>query len=139
MTTPESATSVSSSPARLSRAIPLLASLDIDRTLAFYAQRFGFTREVFHVEDAAGVARDDVQIHFWKCDDRRIAECTSCRIEVVGIERLYEELRPQGVVHPNGPLTDQPWGYREFAVLDCDGNLLTFVEELAAEPTPGVS
>ena len=114
----------------------MLASLDIDRTLAFYTQRLGFTREVFQVEDAAGVERDGVQIHFWKCDDPSIAESTSCRIEVVGIEQLYEELLPQGVIHPNGSLADQPWGYREFAVLDCDSNLITFVEELVVEQVP---
>ncbi|MBC8116073.1 MAG: VOC family protein [Candidatus Saccharimonas sp.] len=116
--------------ATLKRAIPLLASLDIDRTLTFYAEKLGFDTQVFHVDDAAGVERDGVQIHFWKCDDRHIAENTSCRIEVEGIDTLYEELLPRGVVHPNGPLADQPWGFREFAVLDCDGNLITFVQEL---------
>lgn len=116
--------------ATLKRAIPLLASLDIDRTLTFYAEKLGFEMEVFHVDDAAGVERDGVQIHFWKCDDRHIAENTSCRIEVEGIDTLYEELLLRGVVHPNGPLADQPWGFREFAVLDCDGNLITFVQEL---------
>ena len=136
MTTLETSISVLSSPVRLSRAIPLLASLDIDRTLAFYAQRLGFTREVFRVEDAAGVERDGVQIHFWKCDDRRIAENTSCRMEVIGIDGLFAELLPQGVVHPNGPLENKPWGYREFAVLDCDGNLITFVEEIVVEQMP---
>ena len=118
-------------PATLKRAIPLLASLDLDRTRIFYAEKFGFDGEVFHVDDAAGVERDGVQIHFWKCDDRHIAENTSCRIEVEGIDALYEELLPRGVVHPNGPLTDQPWGFREFAVLDCDGNLITFVQKIA--------
>lgn len=126
----------SSTPTRLSRSIPLLASLDIERTLEFYAERLGFVREVFHVDDAAGVERDGVQIHFWKCDDRRIAENTSCRTEVIGIDGLFTELLPQGVVHPNGPLEDKPWGYREFAVLDCDGNLITFVEELAVTGSP---
>ena len=119
-----------SSRATLKRAIPLLASLDLDRTLTFYAEKLGFDVEIFHVDDAAGVERDGVQIHFWKCDDRHIAENTSCRIEVEGIDTLYEEVLPQGVVHPNGPLEDQPWGFREFAVLDCDGNLITFVQAI---------
>lgn len=122
--------SSSSSHATLKRAIPLLASLDIDRTLTFYAEKLGFDVEVFHVDDAAGVERDGVQIHFWKCDDRHIAENTSCRIDVEGIDSLYAELLSQGVVHPNGSLEDKPWGFREFAVLDGDGNLITFVQEL---------
>lgn len=122
--------SSSSAHTTLKRAIPLLASLDLDRTLAFYVEKLGFDVEVFHVDDAAGVERDGVQIHFWLCDERQIAENTSCRIDVEGIESLYAELLPQGVVHPNGSLEDKPWGFREFAVLDSDGNLITFVQEI---------
>lgn len=36
--------------------------------------------------------------------------------------------RALGAVHPNGPLTDQPWGSREFAILDPDHNLITLYE-----------
>jgi catechol 2,3-dioxygenase-like lactoylglutathione lyase family enzyme len=32
------------------------------------------------------------------------------------------------MVHPNATLEDKPWGTREFAVLDPDGNLITFYE-----------
>ena len=45
-------------------AAPVLASLDIERTLKFYCSRLGFTR----VYEDAGVwgivSRDDVYIHF---------------------------------------------------------------------------
>ena len=41
---------------------------------------------------------------------------------------LEQQELTAGVVHPNGPLTDQPWGYREFAALDSDGNLIKFGE-----------
>jgi catechol 2,3-dioxygenase-like lactoylglutathione lyase family enzyme len=120
------------SPSRptLKFAIPMLASLNIERTLSFYAAKLGFDEVVFHDDESAGVERDRVKLHFWKCDDRTIAEHTSCRIEVEGLDALYAELMPKGVVHPNGRLQDKPWGFREFAVLDCDGNLLTFVERL---------
>lgn len=72
------------------------------------------------------VARDDVQIHFWLTDDTDIPKATSCRIDVVGVDQLYVEMSASGVVHPNGPLTEQPWGLREFAVLDDDGNMIKF-------------
>ena len=55
-----------------------------------------------------------------------IPKATSCRVDVVGIDRLYEEMSASGVIHPNGSLTDQPWGFREFAVLDNDGNMIKF-------------
>jgi len=35
-----------------------------------------------------------------------------------------------GVVHPNGPLRDQPWRIREFAILDQDGNMIKFGENI---------
>lgn len=72
------------------------------------------------------VARDDVQIHFWLTDDTDIPKATSCRIDVAGVDQLYVEMSASGVVHPNGPLTEQPWGLREFAVLDDDGNMIKF-------------
>ncbi len=74
------------------------------------------------------VARGDVQIHFWLTDDAEIPKATSCRIDVVGVNELYQEMSASGVVHPNGPLIEQPWGLREFAVLDDDGNMIKFGE-----------
>jgi hypothetical protein len=32
------------------------------------------------------------------------------------------------VVHPNGELSEQPWGTREFSILDPDRNAVTFFE-----------
>ena len=109
-------------------AAPVLASLDIERTLKFYCSRLGFTR----VYEDAGVwgivSRDDVYIHFWACSDKHIAENTSCRVYVTGVDELYAEMQSQNVVHPNAPLENKPWGAREFGVLDEDGNLVTFAE-----------
>jgi len=49
-------------------------------------------------------------------------------VHVAGIDELFNELNGQGVVHPNAPLQNKPWGSREFRVLDEDGNLITFAE-----------
>jgi catechol 2,3-dioxygenase-like lactoylglutathione lyase family enzyme len=111
--------------AALMRAVPVLASLDIEATLRFYAERMGF-ETVARYPDHGIVARDDVEIHFWLTDDADIPKATSCRIDVAGVDQLYEEMSGSGVVHPNGPLTEQPWGFREFAVLDDDGNMIKF-------------
>jgi DNA-binding transcriptional MerR regulator len=114
-----------SSPAQLERAIPVLASLDIEATQRFYAEKLGFTA-VARYPDYGIVERDGVQIHFWLTDDADIPKATSCRVDVDGVDHLYDEMSASGVVHPNGPLTDQPWGLREFAVLDGDGNMIKF-------------
>jgi DNA-binding transcriptional MerR regulator len=113
----------------LQRAIPVLASLDLETTQQFWAGRLGFD-PLFAYPDYAISARDGVQVHFWLTDDAAIPHATSCRIDVSGIEALYVELRDAGVVHPNGPLREQPWGIKEFAVLDGDGNLVKFAESV---------
>ena len=118
----------SSSKPILKWAAPVLASLDIERTISFYCSRLGFTR-VYADSGVWGiVSRDDVDIHFWACSERHIAENTSCRVYVTRVDALYAEIQPHGVVHPRAPLQDKPWGAREFGVLDEDGNLITFAE-----------
>src|SRR2546427_12356997 len=107
-------------------AAPVLASLDIEQSVSFFCSRLGFTR--VYVEPGAWgiVSRDAVQIHFWPCSERHIAENTSCRIYVEGIDQLFAEF--EGVIHPNAPLESKPWGSREFGVLDPHGNLITFAQ-----------
>ncbi|NEQ23781.1 MAG: VOC family protein, partial [Microcoleus sp. SIO2G3] len=62
------------------------------------------------------------------CPNQHIAENTACRISVKEIDRLYAEYQLKKVIHPNAPLQAKPWGTREFAVVDRDGNQITFFE-----------
>lgn len=112
--------------ARLRFAIPILASLDIARSVAFAVERLGFEAVSCEPGGYGIVRRDAVVLHYWPCDDRRIAEATACRIVVDDVDALHAQCAPHGIVHPTGPLRDTPWGTREFAVLDPDGNLVTF-------------
>lgn len=114
----------------LQRAIPVLASLDIEATQRFYAETMGFAA-VARYPDYGIVTGDEVQLHFWLTDDVDIPKATSCRVDVTGVDQLYEEMSASCVVHPNVPLTDQPWGFREFAVLDDDGNMIKFGERIS--------
>jgi len=119
----------------LERAIPVLASLDIDATQRFYKEKLGF-EPASRYPDYGICRRDGIEIHFWLTDDRRFPENTSCRVDVTGVDALYAEMKDAGVVHPNGPLTDQPWGMREFAILDGDGNLIKFGERIVTSSSP---
>ncbi|BDZ95619.1 hypothetical protein VEE69_44960 (plasmid) [Escherichia coli] len=84
---------------------------------------------------------NEVRIHLWEASDEGwrsrsndspvctgaesfIAGTASCRIEVEGIDELYQHIKPLGILHPNTSLKDQWWDERDFAVIDPDNNLI---------------
>ena len=131
---------------KLLHAIPALPVKDIPRSVEFYRDKLEFS--VVHQEDGfAIVRRDAVEVHLWAARDERwrtasgpspvvsgaesfIAGTASCRIGVTGVDELHRGLAHRGILHPKGQLADRPWGTREFAVLDLEGNLLTFFEPI---------
>ena len=114
-------------------ATPVLASLDIERSVEFFCSTLGFVKIHAHQGTYGIVSSGAVSIHFWACAYRRIAEATGCRVGVQGIEVLFAQCLSHGIVHPNAPLAKAPWGGREFAILDPDGNLITFYEPAGAQ------
>ncbi len=114
-------------PDALLKAVPRFPVLDMAAALEFYEKRLGFAR-LFDYGDYAGVARSGFELHFFLMGDPQLPKWTACRVNVVGVDALYAECLAAGVVHPNGPLTDQPWGFREFTALDLYGNAIVFGE-----------
>lgn len=75
--------------------------------------------------------RGDTELHFWACDDKYIAENTSCYIRVEDIVAVHRELSLklpslQTVVRTS-------WGMDELYVIDPDGNLIKFGQESSAQ------
>ena len=116
---------------RLTGSIPTLASLSFEETAQFY-EKLGFT-VLFRDVELMAVMRDGVRLHFWLTGNRRVPQSTSCWIDVQGVEELYRQIAPLGVVHRKGHLETKPWGVREFNVLDCHGNLIRFCERTVAD------
>ncbi len=111
------------------RSDPVLASLDILKTVAFYEDKLGFKRS--WCDPGYGIVyRDEISIHFWACKDKIFPENTSCYVYVDNVDELYEEFQKAGVVHPNGAIGDKDWGLREFSILDLDGNLIRIGQHL---------
>lgn len=112
---------------------PLLpAGDDVEKAIAFYEKELGFT--TIHKEGTpirmAIVKRDLAEIFLVKNDYKQLAENISIRIQVDGIEQLYEEFQAKtsGMRHPNNQLETKPWGMKEFVVIDPAGVYITFCE-----------
>ena len=105
--------------------VPVLPVPDIAEARAFYSDKLGFTVE-FEAGDYIGVARDEALLHLDGVVNAG-AGMVTCRIEADGVDDLYAELEPAGVIDPEEPIRTTPWGSRQFSVRDCCGNRLTFV------------
>jgi catechol 2,3-dioxygenase-like lactoylglutathione lyase family enzyme len=113
--------------ARINKACPLFAAVDVAKAVEWYRDKLGF-RIVSRYPDHgyAIVARDDIEIHFWTCDDPRIAENTSAYFrpdDIDGLRAAMAQAKEGGRI---SPVEDRAWGMREFYVWDPDGNLLKF-------------
>lgn len=116
----------------LQTAIPILAYIDTSETIHFYVHKLGFT---FH-SDWDGYlifSKDNIQIHLWKCIDAIIPKNTGCYINVNEIDMLYSMYNKQGIIHPEGTLTNKPWNMRQFSILDNSGNIIHFGEEISPD------
>src|SRR5215210_1586296 len=132
---------------RLGQTIPALPVRDAAASVDFYRERFGF--EVLHHGGGfAALGRDDAVVHLWEASDESwrhgvdldrpvcsgaesfIASTASCRIAVLGVDELYEELSPRDVLHKvsRDGVSETDFGTREFATVDRDNNLITFFQ-----------
>ena len=103
------------------RSIPILASLDIAASLAFF-NRLGFETHAFG--DNYGIAvREHVEIHFLYCADKHVAENTSCYVRVNDIHALRADLARRTDV---GEVVETSWGMDELYVWDPSGSLVKF-------------
>jgi catechol 2,3-dioxygenase-like lactoylglutathione lyase family enzyme len=110
------------------------AGQDVAAAIAFYEEQLGF--RTLYTEGnpitLAIVRRDTAELFLYQNDDPHLAEWTSFRIQVEGIEQLYEEFQSKGgaMLDPSGELQVQPWGAKEFAILDLAGVCITFYEPI---------
>ena len=110
------------------RSTPVLASIDEAATIAFYTEKLGFVLK----EQNNGYLifeRDKINVHLFPCSNP--AECRNmgCYIYVTDIEAHYEHYQALGIIHTNGTLKLMPWGLRQFAVVDNNGNIFYFADD----------
>ena len=109
----------------LARSIPVLPSPDILESRDFYRDRLGFEVIGPEMDDYLIVRRGEIEIHFWRSDDRKLPELTSCYIRGGEVPALHAEFSARGVERPS-PFTVRPWNMKEFYVHDPHGNLVRF-------------
>ena len=109
-------------PSMFDRAMPVLASPDIAASLDFF-RRLGFETHDFG-DSGYGIAiREHIEIHFWLCTERHVAENTSCYVRVNDIHALCADLAERIDV---GKVVETPWGMDELHVFDPGGSLVKF-------------
>ena len=112
----------------LTSAVPVLPVQDVSKAIDFYTTRLGFAK-VFAFGPYAGVQRGAVTIHLDGAEVAAYPGPTCCRVNVRGVDALWSELQEHpDVLHPGEPLETKPSGQRQFSVLDCCGNRITFAE-----------
>ena len=106
---------------------PTLPSRCLDDTLAFY-ETLGFEGE--RPADAYAVLRrGTVELHFFAHEALVPAESSAgCYIRVSDVDAVHEAFALAGLPRTGIPRQDasgvKPWGMKEFAVVDPDGNLI---------------
>lgn len=109
--------------------IPTLPSRSLPATMAVY-QRLGFNGELIG-DRYAILLRGPIELHFFSYPDLKPQECyAGCYVRLQDVDALHTELAttqlpPHGIPRSER-VADKPWGMREFALIDADGNLLKF-------------
>jgi uncharacterized glyoxalase superfamily protein PhnB len=109
----------------LRKVMPELPCSDVAAAVAHYRDVLGF--QVNYAQDDIGVMdRDGMRVLLIA----RTAQHTgigSCSFYVADADALHAELTAKGA-NVQGPPVSQPWGLREFKVLDLEGNRLSFAQ-----------
>jgi len=113
---------------------PQVFVTDVDRAVAFYRDRLGFTVAFLYGEPpfyglvtrgAAGMNLRHVDASPWHADVRVREDLLSATLIVRSAKALFLEYEANGVAF-HQPYREQPWGAHDFIVADPDGNLIHF-------------
>jgi catechol 2,3-dioxygenase-like lactoylglutathione lyase family enzyme len=110
-------------------AIPILPSRSVDDTVTFF-KRLGFDGGAHEFDSGYAILRrGTVELHFFTHRELVPADSSSgCYIRVMDVENFYRSCLPSQLPRTGIPrmdaLENKPWGLREFAVIDPDGNLI---------------
>lgn len=120
-------------------AIPILPARDLVETRVFY-ERLGFEAAGWWPDTFGGYAilrRGDLSMHFFRFPELSPLEnYGQCYWRVEDVDAFYREIQRTDLPDSGTPrltaLEDEPWGMREFAIVDPNGNLVRVGQALQA-------
>jgi len=131
---------------KLLRSAPYFPVANVEQSVAFYEQKLGF-----HCEYSAGTplqfaicSRDGFGVMLRRVPtpelivpNEKQGGTWDAFFWVSDAEALYAEFQAQGVEIIYGPLIQESYGMREFALRDSDGHVLGFGQALESEGRAG--
>lgn len=113
---------------------PQFLVADLTASTDYYREKLGFEQKIDYEDFYASVIRDGAEIHL-KCAPalpgerahRQENDHLDALIESDDVEKLFAELSSRGA-HIHQPLQTEPWGTRDFLVLDPDGHVICFMQ-----------
>ena len=118
--------------------VPQFLVDDLDRAIAYYRDKLGFSLDFVYQSFYAAVSRDGFAIHLKHAPklaadraDKKQNEHLDAHISVSGIRNLFSELEKRGA-RVIRPLEERPWQCVDFYVEDPDGYILCFSELTAS-------
>lgn len=115
-------------------AIPVLSSGDLERDVAWYAEKTGF-RCVSDQKGYAIMQRETLEFHLqWHhgTEDDPVLVGTMRVWLKDGLLNLFEEFVQRGTVKPEQLRMGTSWGTNEFGFYDPNGNAVFFFEDALA-------
>lgn len=109
----------------LEKALPELPFDDVAAAVAYYHDVLGF-RINYQQHDISVMDRDEITV-LLIARTEPYKGIGSFEVYVADADKLYAELRAKGA-NVQGEPVSRPWGLRDFAVLDIEGNRITFAQ-----------
>lgn len=127
-------TATERSTARITGIVPQFLVEDLDRAIAYYRDRLGFSLDFVYDDFYASVSRDGCKIHLkhgprlaGESEFRKQHDHLDAHIAVSGVRELFNEIQGRGA-NVVKSLEERPWDCVDFYVDDADGYLLCFSE-----------
>lgn len=117
--------------------IPHFPSSSVRRTVKFYTEDLHFKLGGINPEDAdepemcsvyigIGAMKGNIYLFQTQADETLRPSTAMIALGTEAVDQYHDLLKKEGRVKIVDPIKDQPWGYRQFAIEDPDGNKLQF-------------